>query len=687
MNQRDGKKRVYLLIVSILAMAFSLTSVALCDWLPNPSASSDFAENAGQAYPSAITSSSDGSSSDARLSQDAGLLAFDSGFRPDTDGFAFENYGEEYGSVGLTEVEMQRLFGKQVCSGDADCTLLPNARRWMEENNKEMAGGHCEGMAVLSLLFFLGILEPQKFGAETTHELSIEENEPLQREIAYWWATQCTDPAENVTVDGPAQVLKALTEELSDEEDATNSWTAGVAKEDGSGSHAVTPFAIKDAGDNLYEILVYDNNYPDEIKVINVDADDNAFTYDTSSDPDEESSAYSGHNLNLTGTNDRLVQQKCDFCLDEGADGGSSEQTSSPALSRRVQVWQDGGADMLIKDEQGRRLGRLKDGTVVNEIPGSEVHWFMKSTSRNAGKLQRSKDNTSDYLLMLPHGINYTVSLDQADLEKVKAQSITSIGPGYYTEVLGLAVLNESAGRDLVKFHSKKDGYQAVSYGSAADAPDAADKTPLLRGGTNYGNKTAFEFLVAKNCTKNVANMSVENISSTKKQHDAPDERTYLAIERNLGMLLVGSDAGTGNKTAEKELYDLTVAKLGKKGPEVFSHKGISLLSGAVMIVDYANWQGEGHALTISIDENEDGLADETINLADEGGSYEDVIDANAETPGDESDGDGADLAQDSETGSDNGAGDANSWSAATGDGTNSGADIDAGFGGDSGGE
>jgi hypothetical protein len=514
MNQRDGKKRVCLLIVFILAIAFFLTSVALSDWLPNPSASSDFAESSVQADLSDRSLSSDASSS-----SDTGLLAFDSGFRPGTDGFAFENYGDEYGSAGLTEVEMQRLFGKQVCSGDADCTLLPNARRWMEENNKEMTGGHCEGMAVLSLLFFLGILDPQKFGAATTHELSIEENEPLQREIAYWWATQCTDPAENVTVDGPAQVLKALTKEFSDDDDAQNSWTTGVAKENGTGNHAVTPFAIRDKGADLYEILVYDNNYPDEIKVINIDAVDNTFAYDTSSDPDEESSAYTGHNLNLTGTNDRLVQQKCDFCQDDGGDDGMPGQTTSPALSRRVQIWQDGGAGMLINDDQGRRLGRLKDGTVVNEIPGSKVHWFMKSTSQNAGKL-RAK--TSDYLLQLPYGINYTVSLDQANSQKAKAQSVTSIGPGYYTEVGGLAVRNESEGMDLVEFHSRKNGYQAVSYRSAED------KTPLLRGGTNSGNGTAYEFLAAKNYTKNVT-----NLSSTKEQHDAPDERTFLAIERS----------------------------------------------------------------------------------------------------------------------------------------------------------
>lgn len=646
MNRRDGKKLVCLLTVSILATAFSLASVAFSqgDWLPNPSKSSD---SAGNVDP-------------------ADSLAFDSGFRPDRDGFAFENYGNEYGSVGLTGVEMQRLFGSRVCSGDADCTLLPNARRWMEENNKAMMGGHCEGMAVLSLLFFLGIQDPEKFGASIAHDLKIEANDPLQREIAYWWATQCTDPAENVSVDGPAKVLKALIDTFSDGENAPNSWTAGVAKEDGSDSHAVTPFAIRDKGGDLYEILVYDNNYPDETRGINVDIDADTFSYDTSSDPEEESSEYSGHNLNLTGTNDRLVQQKCDFCQDDGGDDGTSEQTSSLAGVRHAQVWQDGGANMLIKDDQGRRLGRLKDGSVVNEIPGSKVHWFLKSKSPEERMLQRN--NSSDYLLQLPYGINYTVSLEPKILEKSKAQDVTSIGPGYYTEVRGLAIRNESDGRDLVEFHSRKNGYLAVSYRSAAD------KTPLLRGGTNSRNGTSYEFIVAKNCTKNA-----------KKMHDAPDERTSLGIDRNLGRLLVGSKAKIDSRTTGEGRYDLMVARLSKKGPEIFSHKNISLFPGAVMSADYSGWQGEGYAMTISVDENDDGVEDETINLADEGGSYEDVIQKDDETADEV--GEGVDLARDSETGNNDNAGEANSGSEATGDGANGGIDSNSGFGGESDGE
>jgi len=37
----------------------------------------------------------------------------DSGFRPDVDGFSFQNYGEHPDTVDLTAAEMQRMFGGQ----------------------------------------------------------------------------------------------------------------------------------------------------------------------------------------------------------------------------------------------------------------------------------------------------------------------------------------------------------------------------------------------------------------------------------------------------------------------------------------------------------------------------------------------------------------------------------------------
>lgn len=71
----------------------------------------------------------------------------DSGFRPDVDGFGFENYGEHPDTVDLTAIEMQRMFGGQVCASEAagQCILTYPAERWMNQAISAMKSGHCEG--------------------------------------------------------------------------------------------------------------------------------------------------------------------------------------------------------------------------------------------------------------------------------------------------------------------------------------------------------------------------------------------------------------------------------------------------------------------------------------------------------------------------------------------------------------
>ncbi len=586
MYRKDAHNLVCIFVISMLAVVFVNAPAALGDWLPNPTASADSGEEAEQGI--------QGDSS-------PNTFDLDTGFRPEVDGFSFENYGDEMRPVDLTNVEMQRLFGKSVCSGDDECTLIPNARRWMEENNKEMTEGHCEGMAVLSLLFYLGLEDPEKFGGATTHDLELEGNELLQREIAYWWATQSTSPEED-SVEGPNEALKALEKTFQAGENATDTWTVGVSRENGSGDHAVTPFAVQDKGNGIYEISVYDNNYPDETKVINVDSNDNTFTYETSTNPEEESDLYTGHGLTLSGTNGRLVQQKCDFCQEDNkTDDGASEKTAKPAKTRYVQVWHDGRAGMLIKDDQGRRLGKLGNGTFVNEIPGAKVHGFRIDKAETLPKTARG--NRSEYLYLLPSGINYSVSLDGGPLRKTEKQEVTSIGPGYYTEVEGLALSPGSLGQ--VGFSSPKKGYEEVSYQFDGNA------SPRLKAGINTKNGPAYEFLVMENSTNNITNR-VLNASGVE---------TRMGIDRESNRLKIKSD---GHES--RELYNLIVVRLSKKGPEVFSHHDIALDVGAAMIIDYSIWEGEGHAMFIGIDENDDGTVDETFDFADEGGSYGEVI-------------------------------------------------------------
>src|SRR5581483_3355453 len=78
--------------------------------------------------------------------QPTGQLIADNGFRPDKNGFPFENYGNDGNPKNLGPPEMQALFGDQVCSsGSGDsCQLTPPAQQWMDEQNAGMNGGHCE---------------------------------------------------------------------------------------------------------------------------------------------------------------------------------------------------------------------------------------------------------------------------------------------------------------------------------------------------------------------------------------------------------------------------------------------------------------------------------------------------------------------------------------------------------------
>lgn len=59
-------------------------------------------------------------------------LIADLGFRPETDGFAFQNYGNENNPTNLTSAELIRIFGaERVCAGavreDGTCKLTAPA--------------------------------------------------------------------------------------------------------------------------------------------------------------------------------------------------------------------------------------------------------------------------------------------------------------------------------------------------------------------------------------------------------------------------------------------------------------------------------------------------------------------------------------------------------------------------------
>ncbi|NBU65603.1 MAG: hypothetical protein EBS29_14030, partial [Chloroflexia bacterium] len=301
-----------------------------------------------------------------------GQIIVSSGFDPTHDGFSFQNYGEA-DVTNLTNADMQRMFGDVVCaSTQPDCTLITAAQIWMEEINRAMHTGHCEGMAVLSQYFYYGVLKPQTFGGETVATLDLAKNIPLQREIAYWWATQATYPTRGHHTTADANTALALLRDgLNKKAQISQLYTLGMYTLDHTDGHTVTPIALRDIDATHVAIQIYDNNIPDSTQEIIVDTAKNNWQYTPTTN--KNAVLYTGDatskSLDLTATSPRLEKQLCHFCPGNPITKGlenlttilfSSTSTKLTTVSAQMSAY--------FVDFKGNRSGVVL-GQVYNEIP------------------------------------------------------------------------------------------------------------------------------------------------------------------------------------------------------------------------------------------------------------------------------------------------------------------------------
>ena len=104
-----------------------------------------------------------------------GTLCVDSRFRMDEDRFSFANWGRSRAADDNVTVQtLIDLFGhSQVCmpGPETECVLRPGTRQALDEWNVAIAGGRCEGMAVLSQRMFLRYDVPSDFGTGYAREI------------------------------------------------------------------------------------------------------------------------------------------------------------------------------------------------------------------------------------------------------------------------------------------------------------------------------------------------------------------------------------------------------------------------------------------------------------------------------------------------------------------------------------
>ncbi|MBI3164823.1 MAG: hypothetical protein HYZ24_09075 [Chloroflexi bacterium] len=515
----------------------------------------------------------DDGSGESTLPESApGEVIYDFGFSVEQNGFSFENYGDESSATNLTETEMRRMFGDEVCAqinGD-QCVLTPPAAQWMEQINGSMGGGHCEGMAVLSLLMYTDQVSPSDFGGSSASDLDIND-ENLQREIAYWWATQATDPTGSSVIKGtPMEIM----ETIQQMDAGSETYTIGIYNDRGEG-HAITPFGVEDKGDGLYAILVYDNNYPGQVRELFIDSRDNSWTYETSINPEVATDVWSGNadtqTLDLTPTSARLQTQECSFC-GGGVSGIGSGKFAALEASFN-EIFLDGEGHILITDENGNRLGYV-DGKIVNEIPGATYTQFRMAAS----------GNTPEPIYSVPAALDLTIEIDGSTLTEESLTDLIMIGAGFSIGVEGIYL--EPGQVDVAYFYPSE---QTIAYETQAD------ESPFIVIGVENPDAEADYYFEVQG-----ADIQGGGIITV-----------YLDTEA--GDLLINAE-----KLSNEGSFDFYLTRITDELEEEFAAEEILLNEGAIVYVNYAEWtDANPEGMYFGVDLDGDGTIDEEYVVDD----------------------------------------------------------------------
>jgi len=551
-----------------------------------------------------------GTSAQAAYTPTGTIVASDN-FDPATNGFGFANYGSilpdgSTAATDLTAQTMQQIYGNAVCA-DTQCDLTPEAQSWMSQVNQAMAGGHCFGFSDAALQFFAGKADPNTYGASTVSQLNYNGNSNLQSFIAENWAFQELPSVQGAQIKGdPNTILNDLKQALTP--NPTEMYTIAIFKADGTGGHAITPYAIEDDGNGQFHILVYDNNWPGVTRAIAVDTNADTWQYNAAINPNESSELYQGdaqsQSLSLFPTTPALATQPWPYGGNASQGSGSSTSTtagnsgsgnsgaSSAAFSpgphdtpaflvddqtatELDDIYLDGGdqehGHLLITNPSGQHVGYV-NGQQVNTIPGAIIE---NQTSDE----DWSENSEPDYLV--PDGVQYTITLDGTALtEQDPSEDVGIVAPGYDLEVDNI---NLNPG--------ETDTMKVAADGSSVSYNASAQQAPVL----NYGvSDTTSDYSFVVSGDDIPANGTV-NL-------DLPAGGSGLAI----------STADTGGAT---NTLSLSLDKEDDSGSHTFAHGGIALADGDSATLNFGDWSpGQSMPLVIT----QSGVT-HTENLSDGG--------------------------------------------------------------------
>jgi hypothetical protein len=278
-----------------------------------------------------------------------------SGLKPDSNGFAFANFGSSASQEVFDEGDLVEMFGESVCvDGIVDpCTPTEEAAAWARMVNDSRAVGHCEGLVVQAALRYSAKLDPQT--------VTLKNEGDVTHGIMRAFATQFLPEVQKSTKAWSKRSLKDIVAELASSfKTGGTNYTLGVYSP--NGGHAVLPYAVEFPTPERADILLYDSNWPGITRKVVVDlaTDTWYFSFDNPDpnvDPSADASAWSGNSGSMDITPmDSRSNATCPMC------GGDTVVRDTILTIRSV----DG--DWSIKTKNG-----LVTATSADQIEGARV--------------------------------------------------------------------------------------------------------------------------------------------------------------------------------------------------------------------------------------------------------------------------------------------------------------------------
>lgn len=367
-----------------------------------------------------------------------GTLIADSGFRPYPHGFPIPNWGSAQDLASsslvfgiperltLTQIQkgeyrdppplnslaLRRALGDGVCR-DAKaidpktgaCDLILGATLLAQSIESAGLGGHCLGIAAAAAALYNGQLPANQVGASG---LGINAANPMDdraiQTITRLFGTQYLNPDMLDQVkegQSPTEVVQTLIKTLPSGQVPFVLTLYGTG-----GGHGITPYAVLDRGNGLYDIAVYDNNYPFRALTLTIDTVANTFVYTSATNPNSPNYTWSTANdsaIALIPLDDILAVQPCPVC--RGEDEGTLVAFSSWSIANQ------GLIDIGLTDLQGAALAE-------------DLYRLLNPLNPSTGKQQSAP------LIVVDPGVDFAVAVQTGALAAKQSMEVYAMSNG-----------------------------------------------------------------------------------------------------------------------------------------------------------------------------------------------------------------------------------------------------------------